>query len=121
MSDKDLSQCSLMELFHTEAETQLALMTSGLLALEKDPSARVHLEELLFYPVQYEGEECSRNVFYTGAAPNQQAVPAVPRAFHHGRRIPLGPDRGRSERRDRTRRARDDSGDPGVQTCALPI
>ena len=32
---------------------------------------------LLFYPVQYEGEECSRNVFYTGAAPNQQAVPAV--------------------------------------------
>src|SRR5256884_9741724 len=32
---------------------------------------------LLFYPVQYEGEECSKNVFYTGAAPNQQAVPAV--------------------------------------------
>src|ERR1051326_3209485 len=32
---------------------------------------------LLFYPVQYEGEECSRNVFYTGAAVNQQAVPAV--------------------------------------------
>src|SRR5512147_2553915 len=32
---------------------------------------------LLFYPVQYEGEECSHNVFYTGAAPNQQAVPAV--------------------------------------------
>ncbi len=32
---------------------------------------------LLFYPVQYEGEESSRNVFYTGAAPNQQAVPAV--------------------------------------------
>ena len=32
---------------------------------------------LLFYPVQYEGEECSNNVFYTGAAPNQQAVPAV--------------------------------------------
>jgi urea transport system substrate-binding protein len=38
------------------------------------------LEELngiLFYPVQYEGEESSRNVFYTGAAPNQQAIPAV--------------------------------------------
>ena len=34
-------------------------------------------EELLFYPVQYEGEESSRNVFYTGAAPNQQAIPAV--------------------------------------------
>jgi len=32
---------------------------------------------LLFYPVQYEGEECSRNVFYTGAAVNQQAGPAV--------------------------------------------
>jgi urea transport system substrate-binding protein len=32
---------------------------------------------LLFYPVQYEGEEMSPNVFYTGAAPNQQAIPAV--------------------------------------------
>src|SRR5712672_4596593 len=32
---------------------------------------------LLFYPVQYEGEESERNVFYTGAAPNQQAIPAV--------------------------------------------
>jgi urea transport system substrate-binding protein len=32
---------------------------------------------MLFYPVQYEGQECSRNVFYTGAAPNQQAIPAV--------------------------------------------
>ncbi len=32
---------------------------------------------LLFYPVQYEGEESSKNVFYTGAAPNQQAIPAV--------------------------------------------
>ncbi|MGB5215084.1 MAG: transporter substrate-binding protein, partial [Anderseniella sp.] len=31
----------------------------------------------LFYPVQYEGEESSKNVFYTGAAPNQQAIPAV--------------------------------------------
>jgi urea transport system substrate-binding protein len=35
------------------------------------------LNNLLFYPVQYEGEELSRNVFYTGAAPNQQAIPAV--------------------------------------------
>jgi len=35
------------------------------------------LNSLLFYPVQYEGEEMSRNVFYTGAAPNQQAIPAV--------------------------------------------
>ena len=35
------------------------------------------LNGLLFYPVQYEGQECSRNVIYTGAAPNQQAIPAV--------------------------------------------
>src|SRR5690606_21795203 len=35
------------------------------------------LNGLMFYPVQYEGEESSRNVFYTGAAPNQQAIPAV--------------------------------------------
>ncbi|WP_299176497.1 urea ABC transporter substrate-binding protein [uncultured Neptuniibacter sp.] len=35
------------------------------------------LNGLMFYPVQYEGEESSKNVFYTGAAPNQQAVPAV--------------------------------------------
>src|SRR6056297_1252403 len=35
------------------------------------------LNGLLFYPVQYEGEESSENVFYTGAAPNQQAIPAV--------------------------------------------
>jgi urea transport system substrate-binding protein len=35
------------------------------------------LNNILFYPVQYEGEESSKNVFYTGAAPNQQAIPAV--------------------------------------------
>jgi urea transport system substrate-binding protein len=35
------------------------------------------LNGLLYYPVQYEGEELSKNVFYTGAAPNQQAIPAV--------------------------------------------
>lgn len=35
------------------------------------------LNSILFYPVQYEGEELSKNVFYTGAAPNQQAIPAV--------------------------------------------
>nr|WP_249031082.1 urea ABC transporter substrate-binding protein [Granulosicoccus antarcticus] len=35
------------------------------------------LDSLMFYPVQYEGEESSKNVFYTGAAPNQQAIPAV--------------------------------------------
>ena len=35
------------------------------------------LNGLMFYPVQYEGEESSKNVFYTGAAPNQQAIPAT--------------------------------------------
>lgn len=35
------------------------------------------LNGLLYYPVQFEGEESSRNIFYTGAAPNQQAIPAV--------------------------------------------
>lgn len=35
------------------------------------------LNSILFYPVQYEGEESERNVIYTGAAPNQQAIPAV--------------------------------------------
>src|ERR1700744_680048 len=35
------------------------------------------LDSILFYPVQYEGQESARNVFYTGAAPNQQAIPAV--------------------------------------------
>lgn len=32
---------------------------------------------MLFYPVQYEGQECSKNIFYTGAAPNQQIEPSV--------------------------------------------
>ncbi|REG86958.1 urea ABC transporter substrate-binding protein [Marinomonas pollencensis] len=35
------------------------------------------LNGLMFYPVQFEGEESSKNIFYTGAAPNQQAIPAV--------------------------------------------
>src|SRR6202012_1544890 len=35
------------------------------------------LNSILFYPVQFEGEESSKNIFYTGAAPNQQAIPAV--------------------------------------------
>src|SRR5260370_36874651 len=43
---------------------------SGLPVFEKDNG-------LLFYPGQYEGEESSKNVIYTGAAPNQQAIPAV--------------------------------------------
>ena len=41
------------------------------------PPVFEELNGLLFYPVQYEGEELSQNVFYTGAAPNQQAIPAV--------------------------------------------
>ena len=48
------------------------------------------LNGLLFYPVQYEGEEESRNIFYTGAAPNQQAIPAV--------EYLLGPDGGNAKR-----------------------
>jgi urea transport system substrate-binding protein len=42
------------------------------------------LNGLLFYPVQYEGEESSKNVFYTGAAPNQQAIPAVDYLVNEG-------------------------------------
>lgn len=42
------------------------------------------LNGILFYPVQYEGEESSRNVFYTGAAPNQQAIPAVDYLMEEG-------------------------------------
>ena len=40
-------------------------------------------DHLLIYPVQYEGEECSRNIFYMGAAPNQQAEPAVQWLLEH--------------------------------------
>ena len=43
------------------------------------------LNGILFYPVQYEGQECSRNVFYTGAAPNQQAIPAVDYLMNEGK------------------------------------
>ncbi|WP_182086514.1 urea ABC transporter substrate-binding protein [Aureimonas sp. ME7] len=42
------------------------------------------LNSILFYPVQYEGEESERNVFYTGAAPNQQAIPAVDYLIEEG-------------------------------------
>ena len=41
------------------------------------PPVFEELNSILFYPVQYEGQESQRNVFYTGAAPNQQAIPAV--------------------------------------------
>eukprot|EP00932_Pfiesteria_piscicida_P002265 SRR837773.1220.p1 GENE.SRR837773.1220~~SRR837773.1220.p1 ORF type:complete len:2447 (+),score=839.26 SRR837773.1220:691-7341(+) len=40
-------------------------------------------DHMLFYPVQYEGQECSKNVFYTGAAPNQQIEPAVDWLLRH--------------------------------------
>jgi urea transport system substrate-binding protein len=55
------------------------------------------LNGLLFYPVQYEGEESSKNVFYTGAAPNQQAIPAVeylmtPKGGNAKRWVLLGSD-----------------------------
>jgi len=43
------------------------------------------LNGVLFYPVQYEGEESSRNMFYTGAAPNQQAIPAVDYLMKEGK------------------------------------
>ncbi len=43
------------------------------------------LDGLLFYPVQYEGEESSRNIIYTGAAPNQQAIPAVDYLMNEGK------------------------------------
>src|SRR3569833_4333216 len=43
------------------------------------------LNGVLFYPVQYEGEESSKNVFYTGAAPNQQAIPAVDYLMNEGK------------------------------------
>jgi len=42
------------------------------------------LNSILFYPVQYEGEESSKNVFYTGASPNQQAIPAVDYLMEQG-------------------------------------
>ena len=45
------------------------------------------LNGILFYPVQYEGEESERNVFYTGAAPNQQAIPAVDYLMEGRRRV----------------------------------
>jgi urea transport system substrate-binding protein len=53
------------------------------------------LNGILFYPVQYEGEESSRNVFYTGAAPNQQAIPAVDYLMKDRRREALGAGRHR--------------------------
>ncbi len=43
------------------------------------------LNGLLFYPVQYEGEESSKNIIYTGAAPNQQAIPAVDYLMNEGK------------------------------------
>ncbi|MEN3793199.1 urea ABC transporter substrate-binding protein [Fulvimarina sp. MAC3] len=42
------------------------------------------LNTVVFYPVQFEGEESSRNIFYTGAAPNTQAIPAVDYLMEEG-------------------------------------
>ena len=53
------------------------------------------LNGILFYPVQYEGQESSRNVFYTGAAPNQQAIPAVDYLMSEDGREALGAGRHR--------------------------
>src|SRR6266436_1384054 len=57
------------------------LLGKKLEAVVVDPASNwplfKELNNILFYPVQYEGEESERNVFYTGAAPNQQAIPAV--------------------------------------------
>ena len=41
-------------------------------------------DHLLFYPVPYEGQECSRNVFYFGATPNQQVEPGIRWLFENG-------------------------------------
>src|SRR5262249_39592056 len=60
-------------------QDKVAVVVGGLTSVS--PQSRLpvfeELNGLLFYPVQYEGEEISKNVFYTGAAPNQQAIPAV--------------------------------------------
>ena len=66
---------------------------------------------LLFYPVQYEGEESSKNVIYTGAAPNQQAIPAVDYLMKDVWRETVGAGR------DRLRLPADDEQDPG----SLPV
>src|SRR6266404_4413709 len=60
----------LHSLSGTMAISETSLKDVPLMTIEE-------INGLLFYPVQYEGEELSQNVFYTGAAPNQQAIPAV--------------------------------------------
>jgi urea transport system substrate-binding protein len=45
-----------------------------------------HFNGLLWYPVQYEGNECSKNVIYTGSVPNQQIIPAIDWLHSAGRR-----------------------------------
>ena len=65
------------------------------------------LNSILFYPVQYEGQECSRNVFYTGAAPNQQAIPAVDYLMERKQGEALGAGR------HRLRLSAHDQPDPG--------
>ncbi len=61
------------------AGDQVAVVFGGWTSVSRKSVLPVfrELNSILFYPVQYEGEESERNVFYTGAAPNQQAIPAV--------------------------------------------
>ena len=56
-------------------------------------------DHFLFYPIQYEGQECSKNIFYTGAVPNQQAEPAVDWLFEkfaakYGKKVAVCRQRG---------------------------
>src|SRR3954453_1617413 len=58
---------------------KVAVVFGGWTSLSRKAALPIfeQMNGLLFYPVQYEGEESSRNIFYLGAAPNQQAIPAV--------------------------------------------
>ena len=75
-SDWPLFAEKARELLTTE---QVAVIFGGWTSVSRKSVLPVieELNGLMFYPVQYEGEESSRNVFYTGAAPNQQAIPAT--------------------------------------------
>ena len=60
-------------------QEKVAVVFGGWTSLSRKAALPIfeQMNGLLFYPVQYEGEESSRNIFYLGAAPNQQAIPAV--------------------------------------------
>jgi urea transport system substrate-binding protein len=61
------------------AKDKVSVLFGGWTSISRRAMSPVvkELNSILFYPVQFEGEESERNVFYTGAAPNQQAIPAV--------------------------------------------